>query len=475
MVKKEKRKSKIQGIIYGTAIGDGLGYPTEFKTMDEIFAKWGKDGIQEPEGNPILVTDDTQMGIYTYWAIKDYLEEIGEEKDNPDVLTQHIDKRFREWYHDPENNRAPGMTCLTSIERIMKGNRWQEGTNRNSKGCGANMRVTFLPLFCLRDSGLKFGRLASWVKLQAAITHAHPTALVASELTAIAVYKLATEDWSPETLLKELKRHCRNNGGYYDQRYLGDLWEFSNAESRYTYLERGVEECLAAIERVEQALLTPDYSTDPCLQTGAGWIAEEALATALLCFLLYPDDAVACLRRAANSSGDSDSIACIAGALSGAWLGVKAFPKDWVERIEYGTTFEEMIAYCNITDPEIQRKQSHENQYMAFFDLNAKVSFEGVDIEISEAEIRRLINRGNSFNWHGEGDPTSQLVERTVRFARRKWGAKLPRAKIIEMAAKILRQSPDRIESSLDWTANYMAWHEGGSPEEFHPYPKEKE
>ena len=41
------------------------------------------------------------------------------------------------------------------------------------------------------------------------------------------------------------------------------------------------------------------------------------------------------IRRAAVTSGDSDSIACIAGAFAGAYHGIDAWPVDWVERIEY--------------------------------------------------------------------------------------------------------------------------------------------
>jgi len=52
----------------------------------------------------------------------------------------------------------------------------------------------------------------------------------------------------------------------------------------------------------------------PCLLAGAGSTAETTLATALLCFLLAPDDDVVTIRRAAATSGDSGSIACIAGA-----------------------------------------------------------------------------------------------------------------------------------------------------------------
>ena len=38
--------------------------------------------------------------------------------------------------------------------------------------------------------------------------------------------------------------------------------------------------------------------------------------------------------RAANTNGDSDSIACIAGSISGAYLGINAIPNDWVQQIE---------------------------------------------------------------------------------------------------------------------------------------------
>nr|BEK66423.1 hypothetical protein KPHV_36500 [Kitasatospora purpeofusca] len=51
--------------------------------------------------------------------------------------------------------------------------------------------------------------------------------------------------------------------------------------------------------------------------------------------LPLPEDPVAAVRRAAYSSGDSDSIACLAGAFAGAHAGADAWPADWVERIEH--------------------------------------------------------------------------------------------------------------------------------------------
>jgi len=39
-------------------------------------------------------------------------------------------------------------------------------------------------------------------------------------------------------------------------------------------------------------------------------------------------------RTRGNTNGDSDSIACIGGSISGAYLGVDAIPEDWITRIE---------------------------------------------------------------------------------------------------------------------------------------------
>ena len=101
------------------------------------------------------------------------------------------------------------------------------------------------------------------------------------------------------------------------------------------FIARGWDECLGSLAALDVALANNDKLSDPCAITGAGWVAEEALATGLLCFLLFPDDPLAVIRRAAVSSGDSDSIACLAGAFAGAYHGIDAWPAEWAERIEY--------------------------------------------------------------------------------------------------------------------------------------------
>ncbi|WP_312877855.1 ADP-ribosylglycohydrolase family protein [Lentzea indica] len=72
-----------------------------------------------------------------------------------------------------------------------------------------------------------------------------------------------------------------------------------------------------------------------CLAAGEGWTAEEALATGLCCAIRHADDPVQSLVRAARTSGDSDSVAALAGAFAGAAHGLAAWPADWIARIEY--------------------------------------------------------------------------------------------------------------------------------------------
>jgi ADP-ribosylglycohydrolase len=170
--------------------------------------------------------------------------------------------------------------------------------------------------------------------LQSALTHGHPTALAASDLTARAV-RLLARGVDPAGLVGQLRSYAYDNRSRYHHAWLGDLWARSQDPSPEQFIARGWDECLEILGRLQEAVGTVSPETDPCLATGEGWIAEEAFATGLLCFLLFPDEPVTALRRAACTSGDSDSIACLTGAFAGAWLGADAWPADWADRIEY--------------------------------------------------------------------------------------------------------------------------------------------
>ncbi|MGV9286866.1 ADP-ribosylglycohydrolase family protein [Streptomyces sp. NPDC003719] len=319
-------KRAATGALTGLALGDALGFPTEFDDVPSILAKCGP-WLRMELPRPALVTDDTQMTL----ALGRGLRTAMDHGLTPEAMAGTVRREFIAWNRSPENNRAPGNTCLTACDLLERPDRpWQDASRINSKGCGANMRVAPVGLV----PGLSDEQRAGAAQLQSALTHGHPTALAASDLTAHAV-RLLAEGAEPTGLVGLLRSYAYDNRTRYHERWLGDLWTRSQDPTPGHFIARGWDECLATLERLQHAVRTVSPETDPCLAVGEGWIAEEAMAAGLLCFLLFVDEPLTALRRGACTSGDSDSIACLAGAFAGAHLGADAWPAAWSDRIEY--------------------------------------------------------------------------------------------------------------------------------------------
>jgi len=326
----------VAGCLFGLALGDALGAPTEFLSVAEILRRWPPDGPPEPPGSTARVTDDTQMALAVGEAI---LYALRTGSLSAAATEPQLRQTFIEWLEAPETpSKAPGNTCLAACRRLRAGQPWLESTVIGSKGCGANMRVAPVGLLAGVDETIRSGL----AQFQAALTHGHPTALAASDLTARAVWDLAGGG-DPDNLPERLAAYARAARSTYHLEWLGELWRASGASSPAAFIESGWDECLRQLGRVAQALKAGDRQTAPCLLTGAGWVAEEAFGTALFCFLSFPDEPVQVLRRAAVTSGESDSIACIAGALAGARHGAAAWPAEWVGRVEYRRRIEGLI------------------------------------------------------------------------------------------------------------------------------------
>ena len=290
----EQFKQKFEAVLFGLALGDALGYPIEFLPLSEIKQEYGQLGVQEPP-DPALYTDDTQMTL----ALAEGLLDAGLDADL-DTQMNAIGARFVAWRNDLENHRAPGMTCITGVERFESGMSWRESGIATSKGCGSAMRVAAIGCLYQHDER----RLYEVARASGLITHGHPTAVAANIGAAYAV-KLALDGVPVAQYLPKIMAFTDGISEEFDQaiRRIGHAGAWSDEE--------------AAMEHI-----------------GEGWVGEEAVALALYCVIRYPDDYSACVRRAANSEGDSDSVACIAGGIIGARLGLDAIPAAWRERCE---------------------------------------------------------------------------------------------------------------------------------------------
>jgi ADP-ribosylglycohydrolase len=317
-------RDRAAGCLFGLALGDALAAPVEFiRSAAEIRRRYPPAGPTAPEGTPARVT----------LAVGEAILATGRPL-TANAAEGPLRAAFIAWNRSPENDRAPGLTCMRACENLERGLPWTEATVAGSKGCGANMRVAPVGLLPERATAAHAATGAALAQFQAALTHGHPTALAASDLTARAIADLAAGG-TVAGLTARLRAYATNQRAVYHADWLGTLWQRPGIGSPETFIAGGWDECLAILDRLDAALAAPDRTTDPCQFTGEGWVAEEALGTGLLCFLLYPDDPLAALRHAAVTAGDSDSIACLTGAFAGAAHGLAAWPGDWLARIEY--------------------------------------------------------------------------------------------------------------------------------------------
>jgi ADP-ribosylglycohydrolase len=159
---------RFRGSILGLAIGDALGYPTEFvSSVGAIRDRWGADGITDfvSAGHrpPGIFTDDTQMSI----AVARALLRAGHRELGEFMLV--LSEEFVAWSRSPENNRAPGGACMAGCSSLRRGTPWRQAGVRESKGCGAAMRAAPVGLFFHADDA----RLVRTAAAQSAATHRH--------------------------------------------------------------------------------------------------------------------------------------------------------------------------------------------------------------------------------------------------------------------------------------------------------------
>jgi ADP-ribosyl-[dinitrogen reductase] hydrolase len=330
------------GCLLGGAVGDALGAPIEFHSLQAIRRQHGPDGITgyiELNNQGLAeFTDDTQMTLFTAEGLLCAAAQAG--RIDLDLCPQAVFSAYRRWLntqygdwndrnaaasHDsyllkrPElwKRRAPGNTCLSALSTGIMGT--AALPLNNSKGCGGVMRVA--PVGLLLDTHL-YGTAAFDLGCAAgAATHGHPSGYLPAGFFAQVIAGLAigeSLDAALETSLELLAAQ-------------GDHEETSQA----------IHKALA-VARDPHAPRTPETIE----KIGAGWVGEEALAMGLYAALIgLQDNSFASgVLLAVNHSGDCDSTAAITGNLLGLILGRAAIPPEWLARLELRSVIEELAA-----------------------------------------------------------------------------------------------------------------------------------
>ena len=324
---------RIKGSLIGGAIGDALGYPVEFESRNWILKKYGEKGITrfetnarwrngEKHGNKAIVSDDTQMTLFTAVGLVDAKKQNiplidGIRRAYVDwYMTQMGGKSvYGSWIADIEElnvERAPGITCMSAMSVISSG---LEAHN-NSKGCGGVMRVAPIGLYAAlgKITIEEADRLAGQA---ARLTHQHPLGYLPAALMSHVIYRLATDMAPTEEKMK----------GYVQD-------GIAMLRKEYVECAKDVEYMVELAELAMELVDNGRSDSDNVARMGEGWTGEEALAIGLYCAMQHFDSFEEAMIAAVNHSGDSDSTGSVAGNILGAAIGYDALPSFYKEDVE---------------------------------------------------------------------------------------------------------------------------------------------
>jgi poly(ADP-ribose) glycohydrolase ARH3 len=285
------RHDQFMGVVIGLAVGDALGSAWEGITSDLIYEMGPADKIvAHDSGETIFYTDDTQMMIGVVQA----LLERGE------IETHSLAAKFAANYHP---DRGYGQGARQIINAIGAGDDWEKVAStvfegQGSLGNGAAMRVAPLGLYFAPDIDM----VATQAALSAVPTHCHEIGIDGARIMAVAA-ALAAMSYGQAFNRKE---------------FLQVLLPVAQTEEFQWQIGHALQ-------------LSP---FDSLASFGNSLEAHRSVMTSIMCFVDSPDNYCEAVSRAIGQGNDVDTLAAMAGALSGARLGIDAVPARLIECLE---------------------------------------------------------------------------------------------------------------------------------------------
>ncbi len=318
----ERVRSGFLGSMLGSMIGDALGMPVEGNSVQEIAERHGevRDFLQARLGAGTY-TDDTQMMM----AVAESLV-ARRCLSGPDMARRFVE-RF-------ESARGYGAGTREAIHRLSRGIPWDQAGKSvfgvGSFGNASAMRAA--PVGLLYHENL--GRLVEAARTSSQITHSHPLGLGGAAVQALSV-ALA------------LRWGVRGPDTFDEAGFLSTLVDHLEPQ------ESLFQERLETVDHVLERLAPPGEGADQ--DEVLEWAQEvgavlgndsrsfQSVPTSIYLFLAYRESLELALVRAVSLGGDTDTLAAMTGALSGAYRGVEAIPERWISGLESGARGREYL------------------------------------------------------------------------------------------------------------------------------------
>ena len=293
------RRNFSKNILIGSAVGDALGVPVEFKSRQYL------------QQNP--VTDMMGYGTYnmppgTFSDDSSMMFCLAESLCNG-YNVNDIAEKFQMWMHEGYWTADGevfdvGISTRKAINRlrVVKNPTEAGSTAESDNGNGSLMRILPLAIF---TKDLSIDERCEIVKEVSSITHAHNRSVLAC------IYYI---EFALNVLDSENLEEAYLNTNFWLKLFLEENEIYKN---EFQYFERILRGKLI------------DLKEDEINSTG---YVMDSLEASIWC-LLHTDSYKDCVLKAVNLGHDTDTIACIAGGIAGIYYDVETIPTNWIEQL----------------------------------------------------------------------------------------------------------------------------------------------
>ena len=307
-------RKKIAGAIYGMALGDAMGMPSELWGREKVRKYFGKiEGLLDgPSENSVACnykkgqfTDDTGQAL----VIIDSLNDTNFKPNSKDIATKLL--KWAEKENAFENNIL-GPTSKIALANFRDGINSKAVTDKALSN-GSAMRIA--PIGCLFNSHDK-EKLANFVYEVSEVTHTSDITIAGAAMIAVAVSS-AIENNDFDIVIK-------------------DIFEMEPIARRLgaeTYSPSLTERIKIGIYLANEYKNNEDLFLEKLYDiVGAGVNISESVPSAIS-IAYYSQDPNKCALLCANLAGDTDTIGAMATAICGAFKGIDYIKEEYIESL----------------------------------------------------------------------------------------------------------------------------------------------
>lgn len=319
------KKIWVNGMM-GVVVGDALGVPVQFANrvdlkINPVKTMEGYGVYQMPPGT---WSDDSSMALATLDSIRE----------NGEVDYLDICERFADWLFLGEYTPAgktfdQGNTCVEAICKYVR--------EKDYRTCGMT---------------------GEWANGNGALMRIMPVCLYAYE-------KVLREEWDTKEALECIHQISALTHNHLRSKIACGIYYFmikhiiEDSGNLLERLQNGVDDAVKFYEgdlgnRAELAYYARLFDLDEFAKNredtikSSGYVVDS-LEAAVWC-LITTDTLEACLLKAVNLGGDTDTIGAIAGGLAVLFYGYDSVPEEWRRLI---VKEEEIIALCEMMEEKI--------------------------------------------------------------------------------------------------------------------------